>query len=58
MKVKDGFARNYPPAAAKALRATEANRRRSSAARAIEARNPKRREAAEARPKLDGGLSS
>ncbi len=56
VKVKPGFARNYLLPQKKALRATEANRKRFEQQRAqIEAANLKRRQEAEAvSPRLDG----
>src|SRR4029450_8410825 len=58
VKVKNGYARNYPPPRAKALRANEANRLVFEANRArIEADNAERRTGAEKDAKSIAGAS-
>ncbi|WP_448586125.1 50S ribosomal protein L9 [Thermaurantiacus sp.] len=58
VSVKPGYARNFLLPRGKALRATEANRRKFEAERAaIEAENARRRAAAEAEAKAIDGLS-
>ena len=56
VRVKDGFARNFLLPRGKALRATEANKKKFEGQRAeLEARNLElKREAGDSRPRLDG----